>query len=50
MLTKIISHEYWQSWFLDDYKSSSGEEAKFQLIEIFIKNMNSPVWKKVFPS
>ena len=27
MLTKITYDEYWRSWFLDDYKASSGEEA-----------------------
>ena len=28
MFTKIVYDEYWRSWFLDDYKASSGEEAK----------------------
>ena len=28
MLTKIVSDEYRQCWLLDDFKASSGEEAK----------------------
>ena len=28
MLTKIVYDKYWRSWFLHDYKASSGEEAK----------------------
>ena len=28
MLTKIVYDKYWRSWFFDDYKASSGEEAK----------------------
>ena len=27
MLTKIVYDKYWRSWFLHDYKASSGEEA-----------------------
>ena len=30
MLTKIVYDKYWRSWFLHDYKASSGEEAIFQ--------------------
>ena len=31
MLTKIVYDKYWRSWFLHDYKASSGEEAKVRL-------------------
>ena len=38
MITKIVYDEYWRSWFLDDYKASSGEEAKY-LNDDFVVDM-----------
>ena len=38
MLTKIVYDKYWRSWFLHDYKASSGEEAK--LDTFFFWKMN----------
>ena len=35
MLTKIVYDKYWRSWFLHDYKASSGEEAKYSLPRSF---------------
>ena len=32
MLTKLVSDEYRKSWFLDDYKASSEEEANLQVV------------------
>ena len=37
MLTKIVYDKYWRSWFLDDYKASSGEEVKIDLLSHLIR-------------
>ena len=38
MLTKIVYDKYWRSWFLHDYKASSGEEAKQKSVKDGARN------------
>ena len=43
MLTKIVYDKYWRSWFLHDYKASSGEEAKKGFYKKNYKNVTNEI-------